>query len=199
MGCFWSPEALFGQLPGVIRTCVGYAGGTSESPTYRDMGDHTETVQLAFDPHIISFEELVEIFWNSHNPLNINDYKGKQYRSLLFYSDEHQLEMIHQVSQRRIERGEVEPATDIMPISPFYLAEDRHQKYYLKRFPDAMRKLRHLFMTEKEIQNATLAARLNGLAKGYTNMARIVSELENWTIRRDDQQRLIELVKSMKW
>ena len=68
MGCFWGPDSLFGSLDGVIRTRVGYAGGTTESPTYHNIGDHTETIQIDYNPAKISYEQLLEIYWDNHNP-----------------------------------------------------------------------------------------------------------------------------------
>ena len=85
MGCFWSPDALFGSTPGVVRTRVGYAGGTEENPTYREIGGHTETVQIEYDPTQISYGELLNIFWKNHNA----EYPQflQQYKSIIFYHD----------------------------------------------------------------------------------------------------------------
>lgn len=199
MGCFWSPEALFGHLPGVIKTRVGYAGGTAANPTYRQMGDHTETVQVEFDPGRIAFEEILNVFWDSHNPVNINDYKGRQYMSLLFYFDERQQDTIRYVLQNRKEQGKAEPATEVVPAAPFTLAEDKHQKYYLKRFPDAIEKLSTLYPTETDLRNSTLAARLNGLAKGYTGLGRIQEEIEQWNVSATHRNTIKNLIKQIHW
>ncbi|MCZ8513959.1 peptide-methionine (S)-S-oxide reductase MsrA [Paenibacillus filicis] len=199
MGCFWSPEALFGHLPGVIRTRVGYAGGTAKDPTYRRMGDHSETVEIDFSPDIIRIEELLEVFWEHHNPVNINDYKGRQYRSLVLYRDEKQWDAIQRVIRQRKEQGKGEPQTEAAPYSGFYLAEDRHQKYYLKRYPDAMEKLSALYRDEKELVNSTLAARLNGLAKGYTNLERIRNEIARWPASLEERTRMIDLIQQIRW
>lgn len=199
MGCFWSPDALFGHLPGVIRTRVGYAGGSTDQPTYRQMGDHSETVQIQYDPEIIPFSDIVDIFWNNHNPININDYKGRQYRSLLFYSDEQQLETIRAVIAERKEKGLGEPETEIAPYSCFFPAEDRHQKYYLKRYPDAIDRLSSLYPRHEDLINATLAARLNGLAKGFTSLERIKDEINQWRLDPVERSRLIDLISSIRW
>lgn len=199
MGCFWSPDALFGHFPGVIRTRVGYAGGSTDQPTYRQMGDHSETVQVQFDPEIIHFADIVDIFWNNHNSININDYKGRQYRSLLFYSDEQQLETIQTVIAERKEKGLGEPETEIDPYSCFFPAEDRHQKYYLKRYPDAIVKLSSLYPRHEDLINATLAARLNGLAKGFTSLERIKNEINQWRLDPVERSRLIDLISSIRW
>ncbi|WP_042168481.1 peptide-methionine (S)-S-oxide reductase MsrA [Paenibacillus gorillae] len=199
MGCFWSPEALFGHLPGVIRTVTGYAGGTTPDPTYREMGNHSETVQLQYDSTQISFQQLAELFWQNHNPININGYKGTQYMSLLFYHDAEQEEVIRHVIQSRVNRGYEPPETRIMRYAEFYPAEDRHQKYYLQRYPDAMEKLSALYSDKQELFGSTLAARLNGLAKGYTSMERIRSELEGWKIGSDERTEMLELLRRIKW
>lgn len=198
MGCFWSPEALFGQLPGVRSTRVGYAGGTSSHPTYRQMGDHTVTVQMEFDAKVISFEEIAELFWNSHNPMNINDYKGRQYMSLLFYGDGKQQAAIQRVVDKRKKLG-LAPETEIAPYSEFYAAESRHQKYYLKRHPNAMEKLSLLYPSEDELVSSTLAARLNGLAKGYTNLEHIKNEILEWPIPVTNREMMIDHIKQIRW
>lgn len=199
MGCFWSPEALFGHLPGVIRTRVGYAGGTSRMPAYRQMGDHTETVQIDFDPQIITIEVILAVFWNNHNPININDYKGRQYRSLLLYGDQKQLESIQHVLEKREEQGKGKPETEITPYSEFHPAEDKHQKYVLKRYPDAIEKLSSLYPSPDKLNNSTLAARLNGLAKGYTNLEQIKNEIHQWPISPVKRTLMIDLIKQIRW
>ncbi|MFC5652700.1 peptide-methionine (S)-S-oxide reductase MsrA [Paenibacillus solisilvae] len=199
MGCFWSPEALFGHLPGVNGTRVGYAGGTSAKPTYRQMGDHTETVQIEFDPAIIPFEDILHVFWNNHNPLNINDYKGRQYRSLLLAHDQKQQDSIQHVLELRKEQGKGVPETEIAPYKDFHPAEDHHQKYYLKRFPDAMEKLSTLYPAQDDLIDSTLAARLNGLAKGFTNLERINNEIHQWPLSLNEQDSMINLIKHIRW
>jgi peptide-methionine (S)-S-oxide reductase len=198
MGCFWSPEALFGALPGVIRTRVGYAGGTTPVPVYREMGDHTETVEIDFDSGQITFDSLLEVFWSHHNPLNINDFKGRQYLSILFYRDEVQQQSIQRVKERmEADKGPLD--TTVVPYSEFYLAEDRHQKYYLKRFPDAIDKLGALYDSPEDLVNSTLAARLNGLAKGYSNLEPIKREILEWPIAPNEQTELTNLIQKIRW
>ncbi|AJY74364.1 peptide-methionine (S)-S-oxide reductase MsrA [Paenibacillus beijingensis] len=198
MGCFWSPDALFGHLTGVIRTRTGYAGGTSADPTYRGMGDHSETVEIDFDPGRIGLARILEVFWNHHNPVNINHYKGSQYRSVVFYRDEEQLEIIRQV-KKQMERGKGELETGIEPFSRFHPAEDKHQKYYLKRHPDALEKLSGLYPAHGDLIRSTLAARLNGLAKGYTNRGLILNEISEWPISPDRRETMTDLVKQIRW
>jgi len=195
MGCFWGPDALFGHLPGVIRTRVGFAGGTTSYPTYRQMGDHTEIVEMDFDPDRISLEDILNVFWNHHNPVNINDYKGRQYMSLLLYHDELQRNTIH----RMIKEGKGETLTSIAPYSRLYLAEDKHQKYYLKRYPNALEKLSELYSSHDDLVNSTVVARLNGLAKGYTSLERIINEIGQWSTHSNHQQNIMDVIQKIRW
>lgn len=199
MGCFWSPDALFGQLPGVVRTRVGYAGGTTSGPTYRMLGDHTETVELDFDSELVSLESILELFWDRHYPPNINEYKGRQYLSLVLYRNELQQRTINNVIEDLWRQGKGRPDTEIAPFMGFYAAEERHQKYYLKRFPDAILKLNSLYPTPVDLMNATLAARLNGLAKGFTNLSLVIQDIQRWPIGEDERAALIGLVQGIKW
>jgi peptide-methionine (S)-S-oxide reductase len=199
MGCFWSPDALFGQIRGIIRTRVGYAGGTLDHPTYRQLGDHTETVEMDFDTRIIPLENVLDVFWSNHNPFNINEYKGRQYQSLVLYRGQIQLNVIQKVMKMREEQGKRKPDTEIAPYNRFYPAEDRHQKYYLKRYPNAIQELSNLFPSPQELTNATLAARLNGLAKGYTNLHTILDEIRTWPISEEEKGNMLQLIQRIRW
>lgn len=199
MGCFWSADALFGQIRGVIRTRVGYAGGTLDHPTYRQLGDHTETVEMDYDTRILSLENILDVFWSNHNPLNINEYKGRQYQSLVLYRGQIQLNVIQKVMQLREEQGKSKPDTEISPYNRFYPAEDRHQKYYLKRYPHAIEELSNLFPSPQELTNATLAARLNGLAKGYTNLHTILDEIRTWPISEEEKGNVLHVIQRIRW
>ncbi|MFS0724579.1 peptide-methionine (S)-S-oxide reductase MsrA [Paenibacillus sp. 1P07SE] len=199
MGCFWSPDAYFGHLPGVVRTRAGYGGGTTPAPTYREMGDHTETVQLEYDPGQISYEDLLTEFWSRHNPDNLHDYKGNQYRSLILYHHEEQREAIEERIRQMAAQGRYVSATAVEPCRAWHLAEERHQKYYLKRYPDAVAKVRELFPNVAELVDGTLTARLNGLAKGYTSLERILRELETWPVSDHERRHWAEKIRSIKW
>ncbi|MGK9253669.1 peptide-methionine (S)-S-oxide reductase MsrA [Paenibacillus humicus] len=199
MGCFWGPEALFGSLPGVLRTVTGYAGGTSPDPDYRRMGDHSETVQLEYDPSVISYRELLDLFWSSHNPANINGYKDRQYQSIVFWSGREQLEAIREKLSGLALEGKPVPDTEIAEAAEFWVAEERHQKHALKRFPDAVSKLDFLFPSRKEWEASTLAARLNGLAKGYTNRQRILEEIDGWELAEGRKRLYAAALKEIRW
>ncbi len=141
-GCFWGVEATFRQMPGVTSTRVGYTGGKTENPTYKevctDRTGHAEAVEVEFDPTKISYADLLKVFWENHDPTQVNrqgpDW-GTQYRSAIFYhAPEQQAEA--QTSKDALERAHhyAKPiATQIVPAVTFYPAEDYHQQYLEKR------------------------------------------------------------------
>ncbi|WP_050180138.1 peptide-methionine (S)-S-oxide reductase MsrA [Domibacillus robiginosus] len=199
MGCFWSPDARFGALPGVIRTKTGFAGGTTEHPTYRQMGDHTETIQIEFDPDVLSFEEILSVFWRSHTSTNRTHYGERQYMSLLFYHNEEQRETIERVKQE-LESERNEPIeTEIQPFSSFTPAEERHQKYHVKRFKRAADELSSSFDTPDSFTNSTLIARLNGFVKEYTTLSRIEEEIHLWDLSDSYKEELTAFIRRIRW
>ncbi|MHC4185355.1 MAG: peptide-methionine (S)-S-oxide reductase MsrA [Planctomycetota bacterium] len=141
-GCFWGVEAAFRQVKGVISTTVGYTGGHFENPTYRDVCSdrtgHAEAVEAIYDPRQVSYEQLLEVFWNIHNPTTPNRQGpdvGSQYRSAIFYHSESQLKAAESSKEsleksRRFRRPIV---TQITPASIFYRAEEYHQRYLEKQ------------------------------------------------------------------
>ncbi|HKP72903.1 MAG TPA: peptide-methionine (S)-S-oxide reductase MsrA [Pyrinomonadaceae bacterium] len=141
-GCFWGVEAAFRQIKGVKETQVGYLGGTMANPTYRDVctgrTGHAEVVQVEYDPAVVSYDDLLNVFWENHNPTTLNRQGpdiGTQYRSAIFYHDEAQREAAEASKQRLETSGRFRNAivTEITPASEFYRAEDYHQQYLEKR------------------------------------------------------------------
>ena len=138
-GCFWGVEYVFERVPGVVGTEVGYAGGHTQNPTYRDVCSHgtghAEVLRIRFDPTVVGFEQLLEVFWAMHDPTQVNRQGpdvGDQYRSVIFtHSDEQRrvAEASRDAAQARLDRP---IATEIAPAGPFYPAEDYHQRYYDK-------------------------------------------------------------------
>jgi methionine-S-sulfoxide reductase len=140
-GCFWCMEPPFDAEPGVLETVVGYTGGLSENPTYQQVSagrsGHAESIQVIYDPTVVRYERLLEIFWKNIDPLDPDGQfcdKGSQYRSAIFYHNEEQ-KRLAEVSRRQFEErasllGPI--ATQIIPASIFYPAEDYHQDYYKK-------------------------------------------------------------------
>ena len=141
-GCFWGVEATFRRIPGVVDTAVGYLGGTLPHPTYEevctDRTGHAEVVQVSFDPAKVSYERLLDVFWEMHDPTTLNrqgpDF-GTQYRSAIFFHSPEQ-EALARASKARLEAsGKYNRpiVTEITPSSNFYRAEEYHQKYLEKR------------------------------------------------------------------
>ena len=141
-GCFWGVEAAFREVDGVVDTEVGYAGGTTENPSYEqvcsDTTDHAEVVRIKFDPSIVSFEQLLEIFWDCHDPTTLNRQGadiGSQYRSVIFYHNDSQKKAALASLDKLIRHGGLdrEIVTEIVPAVTFYRAEEYHQCYLEKR------------------------------------------------------------------
>ena len=140
-GCFWCTEAVFDQLRGVVKVESGYSGGEKPNPSYEDVcsGDtgHAESIQITFDPSQISYRELLQIFFTTHDPTTLNRQGadvGTQYRSAIFYHDQEQERVAKEVV-REFENSKVwkRPiVTEIVPFKPFYTAEGYHQEYYKK-------------------------------------------------------------------
>ena len=141
-GCFWGVEATFQRVPGVIDTAVGYSGGDMPSPTYKDVctdeTGHAEVVQVTFDPAKVSYEQLLDIFWQAHDPTQVNrqgpDF-GTQYRTAIFFHSPEQ-EAAAKKSRAALDAsGKFKRpiATEITQASTFYPAEEYHQKYLQKR------------------------------------------------------------------
>lgn len=138
-GCFWCVEAVFLDLKGVKSVVSGYSGGHVENPTYKQVcgGDtgHAEVAQITYDPDAISFEELLEVFWKTHDPTTLNrqgNDVGTQYRSVIFYHDEQQKKLAERYKQKLDASGAFKDpvVTEIVPLEKFYRAEDYHQNYF---------------------------------------------------------------------
>ncbi len=138
-GCFWCTEAVFQQLKGVVKVTPGYSGGNRANPTYEQVSTgatgHAEVSQILFDPSIITFDELLEVFWKSHDPTTLNRQGadvGTQYRSVIFYHNQQQKEIAEQYKKKLNEaKAFSSPViTEIVPFKAFYPAEDYHVNYY---------------------------------------------------------------------
>lgn len=138
-GCFWCTEAVFQRLKGVEKVESGFSGGTTENPSYEDVvytdTGHAEAIQITFDPEIISYKKILDVFWATHNPTTVNRQNydvGPMYRSVIFYHNEKQKE-IAEKSKKAFEEKKVysDPVvTKIVPFKAFYKAEAYHQDYY---------------------------------------------------------------------
>ena len=141
-GCFWGVEAAFRQMQGVISTSVGYTGGSLKNPTYEDVCSgrtgHAEAVEVIYDPAKISYEQLLQVFWENHDPTTLNRQGpdvGTQYRSAIFYHTPEQQAAALAAKEKLQTSGRYKRpiVTEIVAASPYYLAEDYHQQYLEKR------------------------------------------------------------------
>ena len=173
----------------MVRTRVGYAGGTKVNPTYRDLGDHSETIQIDFDPTRISYEELLEIFWTSHR-CDQPSY-STQYASRIFVHSEAQRELAGQTKAGRESAG-LQLYTTIEPAGAFYWAEDYHQKYYLQSVGQWTSELREIYPDMADFTNSTLAARLNGVRGGNVSAEQLEAELESYGLS-EESLKLLQL------
>lgn len=175
--CFWGAEAMFGSYPGVVTTRVGYAGGKSVSPTYRNIGDHIETVDIQFDPaklsykvnskqnhhhdNIVCFQELLEIFFKFHDPTV--KYK-RQYISAILYHNEEQKATIDQVVANISSKYSKAIVTEVIAFTTFTEAEDYHQKYFLRKHDQIVREMS---FNNRSIIDSPIACKLNSFCAGF--------------------------------
>lgn len=136
-GCFWCTEAVFQMLPGVRSVVSGYAGGTKDNPTYKEVcagtTGHAEVIQVTYDPKALSYEKLLETFWEAHDPTTLNRQGadvGTQYRSIILYHDESQRAAAEKSKAEAQKNFDKPVVTEIVPLKKFYAAEGYHQDYY---------------------------------------------------------------------
>ncbi|XP_025423232.1 peptide methionine sulfoxide reductase isoform X2 [Sipha flava] len=161
MGCFWAPDSLFGSTPGVITTRVGYAGGSKHFlPTYKNIGDYTEAIQLQYDPNTVSYLELLNMFWDHHDPTA--KFK-KQYSSFIYYHNKEQKSEAERTLNEKKAKG-LDILTKIEPAGEFFNAEDYHQKYRLRQHQNLCKDLG--LDSGDDLIKSHVAARLNGYVVG---------------------------------
>lgn len=172
----------------MLRTRVGYAGGSKQGPTYRDLGDHTESFQVDFDPARIPFERLLEEFWSAHDP-TAGSYCA-QYAAILFVHDDRQERLAKESKARLEERIGTRVATEIRRLDRFWNAEDYHQKYALRSARGVMVSLRALFPDEASFRESTAAAKVNAHLAGDLSLEDLRRELDALGLRAEGGTRL---------
>jgi methionine-S-sulfoxide reductase len=158
----------------VIRTRVGYTGGTTLHPTYRDIGDHTEAVEVEFDPRVVSYQRLLDVFWKAHDPYVSGG--SRQYRSAVWTHGPEQARLARASAEALARRNGRPPATAILPSTTFTVAEDYHQKYYLRGRGGLLATLLGKDADDATIRDSTLAARVNGWLAGYAEPGQVASD-----------------------
>jgi peptide-methionine (S)-S-oxide reductase len=180
----------------VVRTRVGYAGGTQKDPTYYNLGDHTETIQIDYDPTQVTYEELLSIFWDSHNPAKPPF--SVQYKSIIFYHNEEQKRLALETKARVEAELKASVLTEIIPASEFYLAEAYHQKYYLQGVPQFKQEFGAIYPSTDDFIASTSAARVNGYLGGNGTVASLQAEIESFGLSPEAKQKLLDIVSSLK-
>lgn len=183
---------MFGIIDGVISTRVGYCGGNKENPTYHDLGNHSETIQIDYDDNKISYEKLFQLFWNLIDPYMKN--WSTQYASILFYHDEEQ-KCFFEKAKAEAEKDGKSVKVECSPYSKLNLAENYHQKYYLQNNSFFMKDYKEYYKSYKDFINSTSAARVNGYIKGYGSMIQLTSEIYTLGLSEKNKAMLFDIVQ----
>jgi methionine-S-sulfoxide reductase len=176
----------------VIRTRVGYAGGQTDAPNYSNIGDHTETVQVDYDPERITYIRLLNIFWQSHHP-TMKPW-SRQYMNAVFFHNEQQRQLA-MTSKTAVEQKIGQTVkTEVVPLRSFTLAEDYHQKYILKRHYDLKNEMTRIYPSYQNFVDSTAVARINGYTGGYGSQEQLVREIESLGLSAEGKKALTRVV-----
>ena len=174
---------------------MGYAGGKKSSPTYHSLGDHTESIEIEFDPGQVSYEDLLKVFWAGHAP--VRRAYSRQYASLILYHNDEQRKLAVASKAREEERRKAKLYTEIAPAGTFWPAEDYHQKYYLRSQRELLREFQAIYPKEAGFVASTAVARVNGYISGSGTAAQLEAELPRLGLSPQGQKRLLELVRRL--
>ena len=178
----------------MIRTRVGYAGGTAKEPTYYNLGDHSETIQIDYDPTQVSYAELLDVFWNSHSPTSRP--WSRQYMSIIFYHNDRQRRLATETRDREAARIDAKIFTEIVPFAGFYLAEDYHQKYRLQQVPELMQEFEAMYADANDFVDSTAAARVNGYLGGHGRFEGLQAEIDSLGLSPAGREKLMDTVRA---
>ena len=173
---------------------MGYAGGVKENPTYHNLGDHTETLQIDYDPSKISYEKLLELFWEEHDPTSRS--WSRQYKAVVFYHDEEQKRLSVASRDRLAAKLGKTIHTEVLPYSRFYAAEDYHQKYYLRGHRQILKQFQQYYSQATDLMNSTAAARVNGYLGGYGTSASLKADIDRLGLSEAAREELLERVRN---
>lgn len=180
----------------MIRTRVGYAGGATSDPTYHRIGDHSEAIQIEFDPAQVSYSQLLRVFWSSHAPAEKPF--ARQYASLIFYYSEEQRELAFETKRHLEATLGQEVLTEIVPFSAFTRAEDYHQKHHLQETPGTLAELSAIYPSVDDLVDSTLAARINGFVGGHGTIAEVERAMDALGLSPETRQRLLNQLQESR-
>ena len=172
----------------MVRTRVGYCGGTLKNPTYHDLGDHSESIQVDFDPTKLTYDQILDRIWVSHNPCSTA--WSRQYMSAIFYQGEDQKKAVLASKQRMEEKLGKAVKTAILPLTTFWLAEDYHQKYELRCTGELMKEFTAIYPDAKQFVNSTAAARVNSYIGGQGTAEQLKQEIDLLGLSAEGKKRL---------
>ena len=175
-----------------MRTRVGYCGGLQARPTYQRLGDHTETIEIDFDPNRISYTQLLEVFWHSHNPSRRP--WSRQYMSAIFFHDAAQKALAEQSKSASELDLNKTIHTLIVPLTQFHRAELYHQKYQLRRQQEVFREFEAMYPNPWHVVDSTSAARTNGYLGGHGTLRKLEGELPLLGLSDQSQQKLWRII-----
>lgn len=171
LGCFWGPDARFGALDGVVRTRVGYAGGTTAEPTYDAIGDHIEAVRVEYAPSTIAYADLLACFWANHDPTR-PPFK-RQYQPALFPHTDAQVEQARASAAATAQRLDAALTTEVIEDARFFRAEPYHQKHRLRRHTALLKAFRAVYPDDRALTDSPAAALANGYVGGHRSPDRL--------------------------
>ncbi|SRR6056297_1094464 len=179
-------------MPGVIRTTVGYSGGTSANPDYTNIGDHSEVILVEFDPLVVSYADLLAVFWDLHDPTA--EPWSRQYRNAIFHLNESQQQQAEQSYALLAEHHSADITTTLEPAGTFYPAEDYHQKFLLRQSNWIFSELRAIYPDATDFAASTAAARVNGYLGCNGDPLMLQNQIEDFGLSRAVQEQLIKEV-----
>jgi len=149
-----------------------------DNPTYQNLGDHTEVFQVDYDPELLTYQDILKVFWNNHDPTTKS--WSRQYQAMILYHNEEQREAAGKSKTLKEQSLGTAIYTEIKPLDKFYLAEDYHQKYYLQNIPELASEMRRYYPLLEDFVNSTVVARLNGIAGGYVDLPLLEKEFDSY-------------------
>jgi peptide-methionine (S)-S-oxide reductase len=172
---------------------VGYAGGSKRNPTYHDLGDHSETIQIDYDPTEITYKELLDVFWNNHSPTSRS--VSRQYASIIFTHDEEQERLAMETKEQEEAETGQRITTEIVPYTEFWQAEHYHQKYRLRGVKALWEAFKAMYPDFDDLVNSTAAARVNGYVGGHGTTEQLEEEIDKLGLSSEAQEKLREIAE----
>lgn len=174
----------------MVRTRVGYAGGSKDDPTYYSLGNHSEAIQIEYDPRKISYKELLDTFWESHTPTYMS---SRQYASIIFYHDDDQKRLAQATKTHEENKQGGNIYTEILPYTQFYLAEGYHQKYRLRQVDELASEFSAIYPDLESFVNSTAVTRINGYLGGNGTLEQLECEIDQLGLSLEGREKLLKI------